>query len=529
MNKIAVYLNEHLLGEVSSAKSLRKKFSTDNGILAITPEIVIFPRVTNDIRKVARFTWQLAEKGHIVGLTARGAGAGVTGAGIGKGIVVDTSRHLNNIVHIAVKDKLVHVQAGASPQVLAEALKWQGLTVPGLRTSGTVGGSIAEDSHGTDGILSDYVDRLEVVLANGDLIETGRLNKRDVSKKLGLQTFEGEIYRKLEGLLEDNEAIIQQLAADETADNTGYKRLSEIRGKDGSFDLTPLFIGSQGTLGIISEVVLKADFYAADNTYVAISTDSLQTARDLGERLLELSPTELVIFDGVLFRRAAKHGAHFAALGDVAQIGAVIYLRFNDFNDRAQSGKLKKMRKLLQKLSIGAVDSTERPKEDFEAVAAVASTAQYAAGDEHTTLPIIDGAFVPVSRQEEFENAVAELAAKHHVELPLELNVVTGEYTVYPILKLTSVGDKQKLFKLLNDYAVAVDHANGAFTANGAEGRLKATAAWSVLDDTHAALYEQLRVIFDPFNTMNPGVKQKNELRNLVASLRPSYETSDVA
>lgn len=530
MNKIAVYLNEHLLGEVSNAKSLRKKYATDKGILAVTPEVVVFPRVTNDVRKVARFTWQLAEKGHVIGLTARGGGSGVTGAAIGKGAVIDMSHHLNSIVQVAVKDKLAHVQAGASLKVLNETLKWQGLTVSGVSddSTGTVGGAIAEDAQGANGAIADAIDRLEVVLANGDIIETGRISHREVSKKLGLQTFEGEIYRKLEGLIEDNEEAITQLANDPTRDNTGYKRLAEVRSKDGSFDLTPLFIGSQGTLGIISEVVLKADFYSVDNTYAVVTADSLQTARDVSERLMELEPAELTVYDGELFRRAAKFGTQFTALGDVSQIGAVIYVRFNDFSDRQQAGKLKKMRKLLEKLTMGVVDSTERSDDDFRAVVSVAQTAQYAAGDDHTTPPVINGAFVPSNRREEFEAILAELATKHHVELPVKLNVITGTYDIYPILKLTSVGDKQKLFKLLNDYAIAVDKCDGAFTSDGAEGRLKAAAAWSVLDEAHAAIYEQLRAIFDPFGTLNPNVKQKNELRSLVASLRPEYDSASI-
>ena len=97
MNKIAVYLSQHLSGEVSSAQSLRKLYATDGGILSIAPEIVAFPRVTNDIRKVARFTWQLAEKGHTVGVTVRGYGGDVTGAAIGKGIVVEAGRPLTRI------------------------------------------------------------------------------------------------------------------------------------------------------------------------------------------------------------------------------------------------------------------------------------------------------------------------------------------------------------------------------------------------------------------------------------------------
>lgn len=532
MNKIAAYLSQHLLGEVSSAQSLRKAYATDGSILSIAPEIVAFPRVTNDIRKIARFTWQLAEKGHTVGVTVRGYGGDPTGAAIGKGIVIDTSKNLNNILEIATKDKLVHVQPGVSLTTLENTLKWQGLTLPGALHRGirdvSVGGVIANDSMGVDGGIADSIKKLEVILANGDIIETNKLSRRDISKKLGLQTFEGEIYRKLEGLLEDNAEIINQIAQDTTRDNTGYKRISEIRAKDGSIDLTPLFIGSQGTLGIISEVVLKTEFYSVDDTHVVVMADSIQTARDLSDRLVELEPSELRVIDGTLLRRASKNGASFSLLGSVEQVGAVVYVRFNDFSVRAQDNKLKKMKKLLKKINMASIDSTERDPADFLGITGIVETLQLGASDDKIPMPLLSGASVPANRSEEFEVAVSELAAKQHVELPLELDVLAGVYNVYPLLDLDSVSAKQKIFKLLTEYAALVDHCGGAFTADGAEGRLKATAAWATLDEKHAQLYEQVRQIFDPFGTLNPGVKQKTELRTLVAALRSSYDAASV-
>lgn len=532
MNKIAVYLNEHLLGEVSSARSLRKKFSTDASVLSINPDIIAFPKVTNDIRKVARFTWQLAEKGHTVGITARGLGGDTTGAAIGKGVIIDTATYLRNVLQVAQKDRLVQVQPGVTTSTLQETLRWQGLRVPGMPSAGsreeTVGGIIANASMGVNAGIDASVERLEVVLANGDLIETGKVSRREVSKKLGLQTFEGEIYRKLEGLLEDNESLIQQIASDPTRDTTGYRAIAQIRAKDGSFNLTPLFIGSQGTLGVISEIVLKCDFYSQTSTHAVILADSLQTARDVSDRLYELQPTELTVYDGALFRRAEKQGVKFNLLGSADQVGAVIYVRFGDFNDRHQANKLKKMRKLITKIGMSATDSTERSVDDFTALTGIAETIRLTGADDAIAIPLIDGAFIPANRREEFEIAVGELAAKHHLELPLALNQLTETYDAFPVLKLDSVSDKQKLFRLLTDYAEIVARCSGAFTSDGAEGRLKANAAWSVLTEDETALYEQIRAIFDPFGTLNPGVKQKNDIRTLVAALRDSYDTASL-
>lgn len=523
MNKVASYLNEHLLGEVSNARALRAHFSTDASVLSITPENVAFPRVTNDIRKIARFTWQLAEKGHAIGITARGFGLDTTGGAIGKGIIINTAPYLNSILQILPKDRLVHAQPGVSVSTLQQALRWNGLTVPSTTNDVSLGGAIAGDALGDNKALSDSIEKLEVILANGDVIETGRINKRELSKKLGLQTFEGEIYRKLEGVIEDNQELIDRLAKDRVRDNTGYARIADVRAKDGSFDLTPLFIGSQGTLGIISEIVLQTDFYAQDETLVALTTDTFASARDIADRILDLDPATLTIYDGALYRRATAHGTRFSLIGDVDQLGAVVYVRFNDFNDRTRSHKLKKLRKMLKNTSTGIVSSDERPGDDFIEVRSAASY-QLLSEKEGSDLPIINGAYVPEDRREEFEHAVSELSASQHIDLPLLLNIRTGTYDLFPELKLSVVSDKQKLFRLITDYSALVHIHNGACVSDGAEGRLKANATWATLDDDEIALYEAVRSIFDPFSTLNPGVKQRNELRSLVSSLRSSYD-----
>lgn len=532
MNKIATYLNQHLLGEVTSARSLRKLYSTDGSILTIDPEIIAFPRVTNDIRKIARFTWQLAEKGHIVGMTARGFGGDVTGAAIGKGIIIDTSKQLNAVIEVAPKSKLIHVQPGVPLSQVDEALRWQGLMVPGAFFRGmksvSVGAAIANDSLGVNGSVSDSIKRLEVVLANGDVIETGKLSRREVNKKLGLQTFEGEIYRKIEGLLEDNEELIKKIAEDGVRDNTGYKRIADVKGKDGSIDLTPLFIGSQGTLGIISEVVLMADFLAMNEIHAVIPTKSVQAARDISEYIVELDPAELTVIDGELLRRAVATGTQFSLLGSVEQTGALVYVRFNDFSVRRQNKKFKKLKKFVTKMKLAMLDSKTKNVEDFRAVTVISQLLQLGGNDDAVALPIINGASVPSIRCEEFEIALAELGKKHHVDLPVELNVLTSTYSVYPLLKLDSVSDKQKLFKLMSDYAALVKKMGGAFTSDGAEGRLKANAAWSILDEEWARLYEEVRKIFDPFGTLNPGVKQRGDLRSVVAALRSHYDSINV-
>ncbi len=538
MNKVAKYLNEHITGEITANRAILDRYSRDGSVLNIKPELVMFPRVTNDIRKAARFSWQLAEKGHAMPITVRGVGSNLTGASIGKGVIIDTSRYLNNIIHVALKDKehVVHVQPGLRLKNLNDTLNWHGLCIPassGDEVYGTVGGSVANNSRGRYsgkyGTVGDSVIRLEVVLANGDLIETTRLNKKEFSKKKGLQTLEGEIYRKLDGLIEDNQEVIKEKVHDDGLDNAGYSRISQVRRHDGSFDLTPLFIGSQGTLGIISELVLKSDFVSPEKLVLVATIENDSSARDAVDALVKLDPTILETFSGGIFEQASKTGKVYPFQDSVDQpIGSVVYIQFDDFHERVRNKKTKKAIKILDSFQSRYVTSKDIPIEELESVLDVDFAAMLLESDNESMPPLIDGVHIPSGRYEEFCLELDKLADKHHVSMPLRRKVLDGIVSVRPILNLTKVADKQKLFKIINEYSELVESFGGTFVADGGEGRLKANAAYNLLDDDVQKLYADIREIFDPYGTLNPEVKQKNELRSLVASLRHSYDISDL-
>lgn len=97
MSKVAEYLRQHIVGEVLTSSSVRKFFSTDGSIFTKTPQVVVYPRSTDDIRKIARFSWQLAERGKSVPITARGSGSDQAGAALGDGIVLAFPAHLNKL------------------------------------------------------------------------------------------------------------------------------------------------------------------------------------------------------------------------------------------------------------------------------------------------------------------------------------------------------------------------------------------------------------------------------------------------
>lgn len=526
MSKIAQYLNEHLLGTVSGLTTLRAEYATDGSVLTLAPELVVAPKNTNDIRKAARFSWQLAEKGHVLSLTPRGFGSDTQGAALGGGLMVDTSKHLDQILYISsAKDKrrITHVQPGVGLRSLNEALKWSGAKIgayssdmPDMTVGGAIASGVVSYRSGKYGDLADSVDRMEVVLANGDLIELGRLSKREVSRKQGEQTLEGEIYRQIDGLLEENAELIAGIDSD--GDNLGYK-ISQVKAKDGSIDLTPLFFGSQGTLGVISEVVLKTDFYSDSLGQAVIACRSMDEARDVADYASSLEPAGLTIIDGEVFRVASERGKNFVFAADIKP-EAVVYVDFDDIGTKAIGKKMKKLMRFAQKSELKVYTDEEYRVEDLDAVRDVMVLAAAPQRADETSFVICDGAYVPAERTNEFYDALKALADKNHVKLLISANPELDTVSARTILHLKKVSDKQKAFKLLSEVGALVARLGGSLAGAQAEGRLAAFASYPALDKDVATLNEKIRKIFDPFGTLNPGVKQATELRSLSKLLK---------
>ncbi len=126
MSKVAEYLRQHIVGEVSTDMSTRKYFSTDGGVFEATPQIIVYPRTTDDVRKIARFSWQLAERGKAIAITARGAGSDQAGSAIGDGIVLVFPAHMNKLLELDTKKNFARVQPGINYRNFQDTIKTHG-------------------------------------------------------------------------------------------------------------------------------------------------------------------------------------------------------------------------------------------------------------------------------------------------------------------------------------------------------------------------------------------------------------------
>jgi FAD/FMN-containing dehydrogenase len=376
MSKVAHYLQEHLLGEVMISPDARRYFATDGSVLTITPALVAYPRNENDVRKTARFTWQLAERGRVIPITARGAGTDQSGAALGEGIMLAFPAHMHRILELDDKSGIVIVEPGTNYGKLQQTLQTHDRFLPPFPASleySTIGGAVANNASGEKslkyGCTRDFVRGLRVVLANGEVIETSRQSKRDLNKKLGLATFEGEIYRALDALIDENQAIIDKMRLGTTKNSAGYD-IADIKGRDGSIDLTPLFVGSQGTLGIITEIAVETVPFNANTVLLTAYFDDLEKLQSavLELRALPELPSALEMVDEHLLSLVDRLNPNqLKGLVPTPFPKVVLLAEFDSNSDRTQKKLTKKATKILEKYATAVqaeLDQTGRIMED---------------------------------------------------------------------------------------------------------------------------------------------------------------------
>jgi FAD/FMN-containing dehydrogenase len=529
MSKIADYLRDKLTGEVSTDAAVRADFARDGSIFQITPQIVVFPRTTNDVRKLARFTWRLAERGQILPITARGGGTDTTGAALGGGAICSFPAHMSRILELDVKSLMARVQPGLNFAALQESMATHGLFVPTVSSDfkvASIGGALASDVAGTKsvkyGTLRDWTDRLEVVLGNGEIIQTGRLSKHELNAKKGLQTMEGEIYRGLDALIDENAEAIANFGSCAALNAGGYA-IDLVKSTDGSFDLTPLIVGSQGTLGLITQAIIRLAPHPDEVSLIAAAITSEQDLPALTEQLLALNPSELEFIDGdTLDLIEKKDGGTSWRQVSAKRPDTLLFI---EFYDKHHARKVKKAARILDEAAVvdAKIASGWEEQETLRSVHHSVATITNFSERGLSALPIAPDLAVTLVQVPELVETIKKLLRRNHIEGGIWGHLGAGVVSVRPLLNLANLGQRQTVFKFLGELADAVTEMGGCVTGEFGDGRLLAPTARQQYGEKMSEIFIKVKEIFDPYGTLNPGVIVGTTRDDLLGMLRQEY------
>lgn len=502
-----------LLGSITDNDDALEYFSTDSSIFKITPEAVIYPENTADVRKTLQFLDARAKTGKHTGLIVRGKGTDQTGGAIGEGLQLVMPAHMNRILRLE-KDYVV-VQPGILYRTLQQSLHTHGRFLPPYPASidfSSIGGAVANNASGEKsykyGSTREFVKRLKVVLADGSLIETYRISARELNRKKGLNTFEGEVYRKLDSILLDNVDVIRKHRPETTKNTAGYS-LWDVKHADGSFDLSQIFIGSQGTLGVVTEMTLKTLPWNPRSTLVVGYFDDIHKAGEAIGRLRALSPSALELVDSHLLEYVREHRPQdIAGLVPEDLPKIVLLAEFDDFSQLAQTLKSRRAQRIFVRTARSFRTSTDPVEQEalWKLRRSAAATVWMSPGAKKA-LPFIEDGIVPVAKLPQFLDKLYKLLDKYELEIAVWGHAGDANLHLQPFLDLGKKKDVDKLFELMAEFTELVVGLGGSISGEHNDGLLRGPYLEKQYGAEMSKLFEEVKTIFDPQNILNPNSK----------------------
>lgn len=439
-------------GQVRTEPDVLAKYAVDQApVLDFQlPEAVVFARSVSDVQELVRLC---AANG--VSVVARGAGTGVSGgAHASRNSVVLSLERMNRILELNPDDETAVVEPGVVNAALNDAAAAYGLMYapdPASFRTSTIGGNVATNAGGLRcakyGVTRDSVLALDVVLADGSLIHTGH------------QTFKGV---------------------------AGY-------------DLTGLFVGSEGTLGIVVGATVRLKYLPRDvHTIAAFYPDFRQAAAGvLAVGRARVQPAIMELLDGgTLAQLDALHGSDLSSRGL-----SLLLIQTDGFGAGAEAAVV---RSVLA--AGGAVVSTESTAEAEQLVELRRNSRGVEVDDEYR---VGEDVAVPRSRLVDYIAVLEGLAATHGVSLKVVAHA--GDGNLHPTFWIdrdgaaVDAGAMGRLNLALDGSVTAALAMGGTITGEHGIGQYK--LRWLGLEQPEPVreLQRRIKDLFDPAGILNPG------------------------
>lgn len=524
MSKLAKYLNQHVVGNVFDGAAVRSTYARDCSILEILPRLVVFPETTRDLRKLVRFVNQLAAKGYNLPITLRGSGRDKTGASIGSGMIISTER-LNMLEEVDYRGRLVRVQPGLTLGELNAALGTYGLWLPidyDPRT--TIGGLIStcptDDASDYYGGIYHFIERVEFVLASGDLVQLTHYGPHAANIKMNSTSFEGALYRQIDRILDAHGDTVLDRSM-RPFDPVGYANITKVRQGHG-LNLLPLIFAAQGTLGAISDIILHVEPMPAELRRLMISFHDRKAMLHFLNFVRTLEPYEVQLYDLRIIQAAAQRGNRPDLLhGNIGQ-GWLVMVTFNQRHRK----NLQKITRCLDALdpTIQAVSETAENTEAFRDLhSALMSYLNEGIDGERT--PVLDDIRIPEVRLDDFLDALKLLEQTLDMPLPVYGSFLTSNYQLRPEITLSDLDGREQLAVFMKQYGRLIRQCGGSVTGGSPEGRTKILAGINYPTRDELELYREIKLAFDPNNIFNPEVKLGADIQRAVRCLRKTPQS----
>jgi FAD/FMN-containing dehydrogenase/Fe-S oxidoreductase len=507
-------------GDISKDQASRCALATDNSIFQILPDLIVHPQNEKDVLKVMKTLGRPEFK--TVAVTPRGGGTGTNGQALNHGVILDLSRYMDKLLEINAQEGWARVQPGVVLDQLNRELKAYGYFFsPAVSTSSraTIGGMVNNDSSGKGSLVygktSDHVISLHVALSDGSLLQTyPELDGTDLLGLCARQDRVGQIYRTVCAVLKNHQGEIEHVFPKMNRFMSGYN-LQHALTPQGQLRLNYLLSGSEGTLGVTTEIKLKLTPIPKFSRMVAINYRNFDSALRCAQQLASTRPEAVESIDDKIMTMAredavwdrVKHLMESEANSEpVMAVNFVEYVGMNKAEVDASIESL--IEKLKQNTYPGVISYIQA--DDPTDIAALWELRKKGVGllgavkGDRKPIAFVEDTAVPPEHLADYIAEFSQLLKSHHLDYGMFGHVDAGCMHVRPALDLTVPTD-EALVKTISDQVcqLVLKYGGVMWGEHGRGIRSEYTPEFF-----GPVLYEQLRVIkgaFDPHNQMNPG------------------------
>lgn len=529
---IAAEIKKFFKGEVYSDEKTLAAASRDASIFEVKPSLVVAPRDAEDLKALVHFVSEKKQAGEKISLTARAAGTDMTGGPLSESIIVDFLPHFNRVK--TVGDDFAVTEPGVYYRDFEKETLKRGLILPSYPASRdlcTVGGMTANNAGGEKTLLygktEKYVKSVKMVCADGNEYEFKPLAVSEISAMRGRGDFFSEVHRRMFELLAVNYEKIKSARPDVSKNSAGYYLWNCYDKAKGIIDLTKIIVGSQGTLGLITEITFALVKPKKHSSLLIAFLPSLAPLARVTNRVLAFKPESIESFDDHTFKVALKLFPSIAKkLG-----GSALKLFFQFLPEfwMALSGGVPKLILIAEFRADSGEEAFKRAKGAMQELLSLGLKARIAKNAaeakkywtfrresfnllrEHLsnlrTAPFIDDFAVRPEHLPEFLPKLYEILSHYKILYTIAGHAGDGNFHIIPLLDLRKP-ETAMIVKELSEsvYRLVLDF-NGTITGEHNDGLIRSAYLPMMYSEEVMKFFEETKKIFDPQGIFNPGKK----------------------
>ncbi len=484
-------LIETIAGEARFDAITRRIYSVDASIFEMEPMGVVLPKSAQDVVNTVNFA-----RKYKIPIIARGAGTGIVGGCIGKGIIVDTSRYLNRILEINYEQEYAIVEPGVVQDDLNNALSGRGYRLGPNTSTGnraTLGGMVGNNAAGSHSLLFgkmvDHVLELDVVLSSGELVHFGdEIGPfREIAK-----TIQSEYAKDIE---KHFPKIPRRVS--------GYNLDELIKG--GPLNLCKVITGSEGSLGIVTRIKVKIVKKIKYSAVCVMHFDDMIVGMEGIEKILAHHPIAIEMMDHRILEMGKLSPQMKNKLGWLrGEPEAVFVVEFAGDTPEETHRKLE----LFMNEHKGA---TLVPLTDPKEISHVWEVRKSGLGlllskrTYNRAIAFIEDISVSPHELASFMREFRQYLKSVGKEAGIYGHVGSGAMHLRPYIDLRQESELQLMEKIMVDVADMLLKHGGALSGEHGDGLLRSWLNRKMFGDRIYQAFVKLKQAFDPINLMNPG------------------------